>query len=36
MSCHYFEEDPELVDAIPAELDDEGLEQGCVPACLNE
>ena len=36
MSCHYFEEDPELLDAIPAELDDEALESASVPACLNE
>ncbi|MGB5726896.1 MAG: chaperone NapD [Thiogranum sp.] len=36
MSCHYFEEDRELVDAIPAELDDEALESASVPACLNE
>ena len=36
MSCHYFEEDRELLDAIPAELDDEKLTSGSVPACLNE
>ena len=36
MSCHYFEEDRELVDAIPPELDDEGLESGSVPGCLQE
>ena len=36
MSCHYFEEDRELLDAIPAELDDEALESASVPACLNE
>jgi len=36
MTCHYFEEDRELVDAIPAELDDEALESASVPACLNE
>ena len=36
MSCHYFEEDQELLDAIPAELDDEKLASGSVPACLNE
>jgi len=36
MSCHYFEEDRELLDAIPAELDDEVLESGSVPTCLNE
>ena len=36
MSCHYFEEDRELVDAIPADLDDEALESASVPACLNE
>jgi nitrate reductase NapD len=36
MSSHYFEEDRELLDAIPAELDDETLEQGTVPGYLNE
>lgn len=36
MSCHYFEEDRELVDAIPPELDDEALESSSVPNCLNE
>ena len=36
MSCHYFEEDRELLDAIPAELDDEVLESDSVPGCLNE
>ena len=36
MSCHYFEEDQELLDAIPAELDNEKLTSGSVPACLNE
>ncbi len=36
MSTHYFEEDRELIDAIPAELDDEALEQRDVPAYLNE
>jgi nitrate reductase NapD len=36
MSCHYFEEDPELVTAIPAELDDEGLGPCAVPVRLND
>ena len=36
MSSHYFEEDRELIDAIPAELDDEALEKENVPAYLNE
>jgi nitrate reductase NapD len=36
MSYHYFEEDQELVDAIPAELDDEGLAAANIPAYLNE
>ena len=36
MSCHYFEEDRELVDAIPPELYDEKLASGNVPTCLNE
>ena len=36
MSCHYFEEDPELVDAIPAELDNETLNSDAVPGSLNE
>ena len=36
MSCHYFEEDPELLDTIPAELEDEALRPASVPACLNE
>jgi nitrate reductase NapD len=36
MSSHYFEEDRELVDAIPAELEDESLQQSTVPAYLND
>ncbi len=36
MSSHYFEEDRELIDAIPPELDDEALENNDVPAYLNE
>jgi nitrate reductase NapD len=36
MSSHYFEEDRELVNAIPQELDDESIQQGTVPAYLNE
>jgi hypothetical protein len=36
MSSHYFEEDRELIDAIPPELDNEVLEQRDVPAYLNE
>ncbi len=36
MSCHYFEEDRELVDAIPPELDDEVLNSDAVPGCLND
>lgn len=36
MSSHYFEEDHEQVDAIPAELDDEALKQDNVPTYLNE
>ena len=36
MSSHYFEEDRELIDAIPAELDNEALENHDVPAYLNE
>ena len=35
MSAHYFEEDRELMDAIPADLDDEGLHPDSVPARLN-
>jgi len=36
MSYHNFEEDKELVNAIPAELDDENLDAASVPAFLNE
>lgn len=36
MSSHYFEDDKELVDAIPQDLDDESLTRGPVPAYLNE
>ena len=36
MSYHNFEEDQELVDAIPAELDDEGLAAANIPAYLND
>jgi nitrate reductase NapD len=36
MSSHYFEEDRELVNAIPQELDDESLPQGNVPPYLND
>jgi nitrate reductase NapD len=35
MSCHYFEEDREVVDAIPSELDNEVLDAGSVPDFLN-
>jgi len=36
MSSHYFEEDRELVNVIPPELDDESLQQDAVPAYLND
>ena len=36
MSSHYFEEDREILDAIPEELDDEALKQDKVPGYLNE
>jgi nitrate reductase NapD len=36
MSSHYFEEDRELIDAIPPDLDNEALEKREVPAFLNE
>jgi len=36
MSSHYFEEDRELIEAIPPELDDESLQQGTVPSYLND
>lgn len=35
MSYHNFEEDRELIDAIPAELDDEALDTVKVPDYLN-
>ena len=36
MSYHNFEEDQELVDAIPAELDNEGLAATNIPEYLND
>jgi nitrate reductase NapD len=36
MSSHYFEDDHELINSIPPELDNEALEQHDVPAYLNE
>jgi len=36
MSSHFFEEDRELIDAIPPELDDESLQPDNVPDYLNE
>ena len=36
MSYHNFEDDNELIDAIPAELDDDALDTTRVPAYLNE
>ena len=36
MSYHNFEDDKELLDAIPAELDDESLDTVNIPAYLNE
>ena len=36
MSSHYFEDDQELFEAIPQDLDDESLTQDAVPAYLNE
>ena len=36
MSYHNFEEDTELLDSLPADLDDEDLERTTVPAYLNE
>jgi nitrate reductase NapD len=36
MSYHNFEDDTELLDAIPAELDDEHPERAGIPAFLNE
>jgi nitrate reductase NapD len=36
MSYHYFGEDAEVLDGIPPELEDEGLDPGRVPPYLNE
>ena len=36
MSYHNFEDDSELVDAIPADLDSENLDTDNIPAYLNE
>jgi nitrate reductase NapD len=36
MSYHYFGDDAESVDAIPTELEEEGLDTGRVPPYLNE
>ena len=36
MSYHNFEDDTELLEGIPAELDDECLENTRVPAFLND
>jgi nitrate reductase NapD len=36
MSCHYFEDDRELMDAIPAEHGDEVLDEGHIPTYLKE
>ncbi len=36
MSSHYFEEDREILDAIPEELDEDALQQDKVPGYLNE
>ena len=36
MSYHNFEDDTELLDAIPAELDDEDPGRAGIPAFLNE
>ena len=36
MSSHYFEEDREVLNAIPADLDDEALQHDNVPAYLND
>jgi nitrate reductase NapD len=36
MSYHNFEEDRELLEAIPPELDDEGLDTDHVPAVLKD
>jgi periplasmic nitrate reductase NapD len=36
MSYHNFEDDNELIDAIPADLDKENLDSANIPAYLNE
>ena len=36
MSYHNFEDDNELIDAIPADLDKEDLDSANIPAYLNE
>ena len=36
MSYHNFEDDSELLQGIPAELDDEGLDSTRVPGFLND
>lgn len=36
MSYHYFGDDAESVDAIPTELEEEGLDTARVPPYLNE
>ena len=36
MSYHNFEDDHELIDAIPADLDKENLDSANIPAYLNE
>jgi len=36
MSYHNFEDDNELVDAIPEDLDNENLDTDNIPAYLNE
>ena len=36
MSYHYFGEDAELLETIPPELEDEGLDTEAVPPFLNE
>jgi len=36
MSYHNFEDDTELLDGIPGELDAEGIENNRIPAFLNE
>ena len=36
MSYHNFEDDNELIDAVPADLDKENLDSANIPAYLNE